>query len=527
MNFNREKIKNLLYLDRHFNGLFDFFSMQERERFLEVLDSIFYGMELTRNSESDEKKLIGIVKKKILFEIEQLHSYFAPQILLDRFDIDFLLQQLIIDSAATDKVQRLYNDSDINTSINIDDLDRLNLFELTNFESVKYLAFTFIENYDADSALKLSNKLWQLLSKIEVNGQQETYILSIYNFWVLRLSFFSFKRLKKAEKSQFIKEKTIELLKYGFDLKNQLSTYVEIFESVKICNDIKHDFFSSLNSSQEILGSNKQGFDRMDYKPTVENWIREYQTILKPSGAVELKPGTFHIVKFLDTNQYVKLLSSQEQQVLKELLNLYNWLIIPVVNVSQDFETISLQENSVPYMQSQRFELPEVAVSDSNQIGPKPPVVPIPKNAPVVRPMGDVDTGIRAQGLENRVVSSIGMTGLKLPPTLPPVAEIMKQSSNDSGTLQRPGVINGYRPETAKSIHDILQERDSAGGVGLRTSDGNKPVQPEKNKFFIADKNASSLSGTAPLKQKSTSVDALRQAEIDKKLEELEKKIKE
>ncbi len=70
---------------------------------------------------------------------------------------------------------------------------------------------------------------------------------------------------------------------------------------------------SSVSISASALGSNLGAFQQMGFKPTIANWLREYQVIIQSREAIKTEPGAFHIVKFMDTNKYVRLLKPEER----------------------------------------------------------------------------------------------------------------------------------------------------------------------------------------------------------------------
>ncbi len=417
----------------------------------------------------------------------------------------------------------------IKNSTNLKDLDPASIFELDNFESIKYYACDCIDSLDWDECLAIANILNSKLTQASVRSKEDQYTAYVLRFWVLKLKLFAFATLPESEKLSLIKDSVAEMYGYGLDVQGVINDYVGFFGSPEAIQKETKSFVQALSGSQKILASDLKRFQGINFKPTVANWIKEYQTVLRPATGMKLEPGAFHIVKFMDSNQFAKMLSQEDQLILRELLDLYNWLLNPKI-----YSSNNRVGDSQSYTNTQRFTLPqeldEPEIPDE-PIMKLPPVVPAPKNAPSVRPMGDVDTAVRKQELGIGNATERGAAGgvklpPKLPPVLPPVSIIMeKQGVATTRAPQMGNAINGYRPELAKNIHDILQQRDSEEGAGLKTTNSNKPVQPGKNQFSIANKNSSSLSASA-LEKKLPVVDAAKQAEIDRKLEELEKKIK-
>ena len=172
-------------------------------------------------------------------------------------------------------------------------------------------------------------------------------------------------------------------------MKGAIFKYIDFYQYDKIIKEDAKIYITALNSSSEFLGSNISQFQQNNFRPTVSNWLKEYQIVINTLNSGNIQAGAFHIVKFMDTNKYIKYLKTDEQKNLRELLDLYNWLLNPIIY--SDDEKI---EQPSSYIQSQRFELPREISQPS---APKlPPVAPAPKNAPTLRPMGDmVDARIK------------------------------------------------------------------------------------------------------------------------------------
>lgn len=215
----------------------------------------------------------------------------------------------------------------VDTETFLDNLHPEDIYSEDSFNAFKYSAFYFIENLDEDGALVFSQKLEKILSLLTPKDANEQSIVKILNYWLLRLKIFCFRVLSDQDKNELFKKYIVNIFKNEIDFRAAVYKYIDIFSSGDFIEDITKGFVSAVTGSQVILGRADGNF-----KPTVANWIKEYQTILRSFGNnIKLQPGAFHIVKFLDTNQYAKMLKPTEQDVFRDFLDFYNWLLMPVV----------------------------------------------------------------------------------------------------------------------------------------------------------------------------------------------------
>lgn len=255
---------------------------------------------------------------------------------------------------------------------------KLNLsLEPENFENIKFLAYNFIDNKDYDGALNFGKWLDGELKIYKIENNNQLYYFRILEYWVLRLKLFGFSSLGTNETTDLLKKSAVKILINQLDLKRAIYSFLNYYGSDDLILDYSKDFSSALSVNQEILGISQEFITKLNFKPTVENWLKEYSTVLTNQlNGLKVSPGAFNILKFIDNSSYTKYLRDDEVEVLKDLLDLYNWLQNPIastqeVRASQTFE----------YTNTQRLELPKEISEPVKNPPVVPPVVPAPKIA--------------------------------------------------------------------------------------------------------------------------------------------------
>jgi hypothetical protein len=296
-----------------------------------------------------------------------------------------------------------------------------------NFEAVKYQAYSLIDNLDFDGALKYANLLEKKITGYEPQNANHYNILW---FWVNRLKLFAFSSLSINEQGDLLKNNVLKILQGDLDIKLVLYNFLIHFQSDDIILEYAKSFLSNMIKGQELLGADSDRFVRLNFNPTVENWCKEYISALNTEfRGAKIDPGAFNIVKFLDSNKYVKCLSKEEVKVLKDLLDLCNWLLSPLAGVQV--------VKNVPNL--------------------KPPVVPVPRGAPLVRGMGE----IRVKSEKLQVKS--GEQGNK---TLTPALSQREREGNTNNESNFAKASSDLKKTAEGSAIDslILKNQTGAGG---------------------------------------------------------------
>ena len=204
---------------------------------------------------------------------------------------------------------------------------------------------------------------------------------------------------------------------------------LDFYGSIRPLQKEAGSMVNAIKTSTEVFGSNIRAFQDLNFKPTLANWIKEYLSVLTVEGSVNrVAPSSFHIVKFLDSNAYVKLLTKNEKDALREILDLLNLLMEPISYVRVDtakkiLSTIKSENDQSVNIQKDKIEkepakvLPQSVVQpiiqpktiepikEEVKFKPKPvpekkPVVQEPKPILTVSPKPEVKPVAPAQPIE-------------------------------------------------------------------------------------------------------------------------------
>ncbi len=106
-----------------------------------------------------------------------------------------------------------------------------------------------------------------------------------------------------------------------FDLEKKIIDYVEALDYVPEQVDFIIKLKSILTQHEETLGTPKITLGEKTVAPTIANWIADFEQTV---GAKE--KGALGELRYLNTGKNPKLLSPEEREVLKRILNLYDRL---------------------------------------------------------------------------------------------------------------------------------------------------------------------------------------------------------
>jgi hypothetical protein len=370
------------------------------------------------------------------------------------------------------------------------DIDLSVVLQEDYFDAIKYYASELIDDLDWDGSIELAKVLDQKISGQHVDEQDKKNKVDILYFWVLKLKLFAFSTLPEREKIEVFKNDIVDIINFGLDINYAISLYLSVFDSPDIIINESKSFISGLLSSQKFLIPANDKFDKLNFKPTVSNWLKEYQLVSKSSKMEELEQGAFYTVKFFNSNQLVNGLSIQNKEALGSLIDIYNLLLKPIsyekVEKKQDGETFGLA--------AQKLVLPK-DLQKSESAAKLPPQVPAPKNAPQVVPMEEVSSSPAA--------------------VMPPL------------TVKKQGSVQGYVMGAKNSnIQDLLkssaQDYESRGlRMGSNPSSLIPNPLPKAQTNNPSSLNVNPLPGDAGIKKQNS-----KEQEINKKLEDLEKRIK-
>lgn len=281
-----------------------------------------------------------------------------------------------------------------------------------------------------------------------------------------------------------------------FFLENELlflESRVNLLEHLKVAVlenswDWEKDFDKILAN---LLLKNKEKLGDL----TVGDWLQEYFNFSSPST---FRTDVVQVAEFLVKNQLVKKLSVDEKQSLSEILKLYVWLQKPELN-SKEINSYRQQLEEQEADRIQKLIDAEIEASgvllDSIYEEPPfkiPPIIPTPKNLPLQKPIQEI---------------------VKLAPSPEVMAKPVVKPVNIEEVPKK-------RPMEEAFVAPGLKMWDSnPPEMGKRIKEENTTSpQPSPHPSSRADESA--RYGAGKERGKTPTVD------IDKKLEDLEKRIK-
>jgi hypothetical protein len=440
---------------------------------------------------------------------------------------------------------------------------------LAQFES---LLKESIKNNDSKLALMCR----YLLEDILVAPKQKTLVRDpeTYRRFQTQIALFKFINLSirgLPEINNLVSENLIEASRAGIKIKEKFQEVLDSFDDFLMEGHIAEALANSMIACEEKIGNLAISKNESKAVPqTVGNWLNDY--LQYGLGSAEHKTGSIERIGYFRFNKNTQALSEEDKQVLLEIFRLYDWLRYGEHSGEKE-STISVGETA--YMQSGRYELPEEILKPLPVSLPfkTPPIVPVPKGRGERREMGDVDRNVGSQKADKSDNTALGT----LTPTLSQrereensnnesnfakaTSDLKKTVSGEAADLgtdnnQFRGQGGGGLPQAAVApvrkilnqedayvprgnrvnIQDILKNKEQAArnkshgeGFGLKMGDGgggnNKKTVNPLSLIHNPPRLAPSETGSLLNKQAEKQSGVSKQEEIDKKLEELEKRV--
>ncbi len=245
-------------------------------------------------------------------------------------------------------------------------------------------------------------------------------------------------------------------------------------------------FIDSLSHNEEIIGKENLFLEDKEVPPAVKNWIKDFYT-WAPKGLGSV--NTFQIVQYSKSAKSFNKLTSSEKELVLEILKIYVWLLNP--NVSQteideflDFkkseELKKIEDEFNSYKKSIEEGGTTLLESDNNTFKEK---LELPTPRPTVKPKLEV---------------------VEIPKVKSVEGDIKNNGTFASDRSKMPGILK----KTASNFRPGL------------TIGGGQQISPSANQQV--SQNTSPSPQPAPVKVEG----GLQGPDIDKKLEELEKRVK-
>ena len=118
--------------------------------------------------------------------------------------------------------------------------------------------------------------------------------------------------------------------------------------------DFIYSVIAGIEESKETLGSAQLDTLSGKLEPLVGSWVLEYNRAFPSSQ----ERGAFELVSFVTKNSNAQKLSSEEKNLLKKLLNFYDWLKFPKEYTDEEFaELPSETQKKLKYFQTHAKEI--------------------------------------------------------------------------------------------------------------------------------------------------------------------------
>jgi hypothetical protein len=138
----------------------------------------------------------------------------------------------------------------------------------------------------------------------------------------LQLSYLRMSSLDAEKLLSIIQESVLAAFAIpDFDLEAKIADYVEALDYVPAQVDFIIKLKSILVQHEEVLGAQKITLGDKAVTPTIANWIADFEL----SSATKDK-GALGELRYVNTGQNSKLLTPEQREVLKRILNLYDRL---------------------------------------------------------------------------------------------------------------------------------------------------------------------------------------------------------
>lgn len=258
-------------------------------------------------------------------------------------------------------------------------IDAGTLLTSEGLNQLKEYAYAVMEARRTEDALLFARELETLMKGTTPSNEQQQNIASAAMFWMFKLKLFSFRRLTDQEKVSFFRQEILFYLLNQLDLVEGIGDYFAYYGDPETVLELAKNYMRLLQENNTIVSANAE-FKNKGINPSVGYWFKEYQAYRISQN--NLKPDRFALNSFLNNFGMVKLVAPDEKALLADLLNFFNYLLQPTVNVSKNEGRVG------SFVNQQTFSIPNGGVSDVTPVQrPAAPVnipeAPVPPKAPV------------------------------------------------------------------------------------------------------------------------------------------------
>jgi hypothetical protein len=191
---------------------------------------------------------------------------------------------------------------------------------------------------------------------------------------LLKLTYYSFPFLNPAQQTELLSRYLILAFSQNVDVLNVVKNAVSVSWYVEDTQKRKMFLVSTEKNSERFSGLVRVGGS--NDSPTVSDWIRDYNAF----AAKAAKHDAYTRVTYMNESQNVRSLKPEQKEILKSVLEFYDWLRIG----SGKLDWAKLQQSIKPPVASQTKPSIKHAVPLTKS---KPAVASVPKG-PVVKDLG-------------------------------------------------------------------------------------------------------------------------------------------
>lgn len=241
---------------------------------------------------------------------------------------------------------------------------------------VKDYAYYFIESIDEPSE-KFTALLEEHIARLRPTNEDERARYNVLNFWLLRLKTFLFASLSRMEKIKYLQAELVPSLKLGIDVLEGIERYFSIFPE-DMARETGREFTQFLSKSQSSIGS----------LGNVAQLIDKYNIFANRQFHGSSRPSALDLVTFLGADETMRKLSSEEKELVRKVLSIYNRLL----NYRKESPDLAVvKPTPLVYQTPASLEVKPVIREQMQKISPvvlqKPSIPPVmPKPAPRPQP---------------------------------------------------------------------------------------------------------------------------------------------
>ncbi|MBI5530271.1 MAG: hypothetical protein HY918_02100 [Candidatus Doudnabacteria bacterium] len=347
-------------------------------------------------------------------------------------------------------------------------------------------------------AVNLASILVDRLSVVAEKMPKELFAKYLFLLRVLKL--FGLRALTDKEKQKFFSEGILDVFKSDLvNVHEQVDYTLKAYAyAPDILKSLRDSLITGLEKNSEILGKKNikvtfNGEDRL-VNPMVQNWLADYNSLFHTSSQIK-KRGGYEQINYITGSSNARLLEKQDSAVLLKLIQFYDWLKFDPLLYNFREQGSPLWEEEIINVEKPEKFIPDDLASIIENI----------RSSDSSNGNGPEKSYISTEKLELPEEFQKQDSVVKTPPVTPtppnvPKLKPMEEISNLASkplTTSRP-LVGGYKAAAAKGV--------SARGILSQSDDGDKGLK---------------MSWQNP----EPDIQA-KQQEIDKKLEDLEKRTK-